>query len=74
MTQVDFYILEESAPKSRMRVIDGGCLCGHVHEEVAASLLHLLRQNQLEGGALFDRVGKRLGPIRRSYGSGPIKT
>ncbi len=29
------------APRRRMRVIDGGCLCGHVHEEVAASLLDL---------------------------------
>jgi G3E family GTPase len=29
------------APRARMRVIDGGCLCGHVHEEVASSLLDL---------------------------------
>ena len=32
---VDHELIE--APKSRMRLIDGGCLCGHVHEEVAAS-------------------------------------
>jgi G3E family GTPase len=30
-----------SAPRYRMRVIDSGCLCGHVHEEVASSLLDL---------------------------------
>lgn len=29
------------APRWRMRVIDSGCLCGHVHEEVASSLLDL---------------------------------
>lgn len=29
------------APRYRMRVIDSGCLCGHVHEEVASSLLDL---------------------------------
>ena len=29
------------APRRRTRVIDGGCLCGHVHEEVASSLLDL---------------------------------
>lgn len=28
-------------PRWRMRVIDSGCLCGHVHEEVASSLLDL---------------------------------
>jgi G3E family GTPase len=29
------------APRLRMRVIDSGCLCGHVHEEVASCLLDL---------------------------------
>lgn len=29
------------APRWRLRVIDSGCLCGHVHEEVASSLLDL---------------------------------
>lgn len=30
-----------SAPAARTRVIDSGCLCGHVHEQVASSLLDL---------------------------------
>lgn len=51
---IDHMLIE--APKRRMRVIDGGCLCGHVHEEVAASLLHLLRARARGGDALFDRV------------------
>lgn len=29
------------APRYRMRVIDSGCLCGHVHDEIASSLLDL---------------------------------
>jgi G3E family GTPase len=29
------------APPRRMRVIDSSCLCGHVHEEIATSLLDL---------------------------------
>lgn len=44
------------APRDRLRVIDGGCLCGHVHEEVAASLLHLLGQRSSRDGFSFDQV------------------
>jgi len=44
------------APRRRVRVIDGGCLCGHVHEEVATSLLDLLEQRASGGEARFDRV------------------
>ena len=36
---IDHVLVE--APRHRMRVIDGGCLCGHVHDEVASSLLDL---------------------------------
>ncbi len=36
---IDHALVE--APRWRMRVIDSGCLCGHVHEEVASSLLDL---------------------------------
>jgi G3E family GTPase len=36
---IDHVLVE--APHYRMRVIDSGCLCGHVHEEVASSLLDL---------------------------------
>ena len=30
-----------TAPRKLMRVVDSGCLCGHVHEEIATSLLDL---------------------------------
>jgi G3E family GTPase len=43
-------------PPRRMRLIDGGCLCGHVHEEVATRLLDLLAARHLHGDASFDRV------------------
>ncbi len=42
------------APRYRMRVIDAGCLCGHVHEEVASSLLDLHAER--ERGRDFDCV------------------
>ncbi len=42
-------------PRHRMRVIDAGCICGHVHEEVATSLLDLLERRG-NGGEAFDRV------------------
>jgi G3E family GTPase len=29
------------APRYRMRIVDSGCLCGHVHDEIASSLLDL---------------------------------
>ena len=30
-----------------MRVVDSGCLCGHVHEEIATSLLDLYRRSAI---------------------------
>ncbi len=36
---IDHVLVE--APRYRMRVTDAGCLCGHVHEEIASSLLDL---------------------------------
>ena len=44
------------APPRRMRVIDAGCICGHVHEEVATSLLDLLDHRGAGADAHFDRV------------------
>jgi G3E family GTPase len=43
-----------AAPRERVRVIDGGCLCGHVHEEVASSLLDLWERRNC--GVDFDWV------------------
>ena len=45
-----------AAPRSRMRVIDSGCLCGHVHEEVASSLLDLLERRYRDPRGYFDAV------------------
>jgi G3E family GTPase len=39
-----------------MRVIDGGCLCGHVHEEIAASLLDLTLKRDRDPDRDFDFV------------------
>ena len=36
---VDHVLIQ--APRPRMRIIDAGCLCGHVHDEIASSLLDL---------------------------------
>ncbi len=44
------------APRARMRVIDGGCLCGHVHEEVASSLLGLHAKRDRDPTLDFDVV------------------
>jgi G3E family GTPase len=44
------------APRRRMRVIDGGCLCGHVHEEVASSLLDLHVKRDRDPASNFDFV------------------
>lgn len=44
------------APSARMRVIDGGCLCGHVHEEVASSLLDLAAKRDRDPALDFDTV------------------
>jgi G3E family GTPase len=51
---VDHLLLD--APPRRTRVIDGGCLCGHVHEEVATSLLDLLDHRRPGSETDFDRV------------------
>lgn len=51
---VDHVLID--APRQRMRIIDGGCLCGHVHEEVATSLLDLEQRRDSGGDAAFDRV------------------
>lgn len=51
---VDHLLID--APRQRTRIIDGGCLCGHVHEEVATSLLDLLDHRARGGEAAFDRV------------------
>ena len=44
------------APRRRLRVIDGGCLCGHVHEEVASSLLDLHSRSDRDPELDFDFV------------------
>ena len=44
------------APRRRTRIIDAGCVCGHVHEEVATSLLDLLDHRASHADARFDRV------------------
>ncbi len=42
------------APRRRMRVIDSSCLCGHVHGEVASSLLDMYAKR--DGDFEFDFV------------------
>ncbi len=51
---IDHVLVE--APRYRMRVIDSGCLCGHVHEEVASSLLDLHAKRGRRGQFDFDYV------------------
>ena len=50
---IDHVLVE--APRYRMRVVDSGCLCGHVHDEIASSLLDL-RANRHRPGRDFDCV------------------
>jgi G3E family GTPase len=45
-----------TAPRKLMRVVDSGCLCGHVHEEIATSLLDLYRQRDHAPALGFDFV------------------
>jgi G3E family GTPase len=51
---IDHVLVE--APRHRMRVIDGGCLCGHVHEGVASSLLDLYAKRDRDPASDFDFV------------------
>jgi G3E family GTPase len=44
------------APRARMRIVDAGCLCGHVHEEVASSLLDLHGKRERNPARNFDSV------------------
>jgi G3E family GTPase len=53
-TSIDHALI--AAPRARMRVIDGGCLCGHVHEEVASALLDLYQRRALGAEHEFDTV------------------
>jgi G3E family GTPase len=45
-----------TAPRKLMRVVDSGCLCGHVHEEIATSLLDLYRRRDQAPDLDFDFV------------------
>ncbi len=51
---VDHVLLD--APPRRTRIVDAGCICGHVHEEIATSLLDLLERRGASADAAFDRV------------------
>jgi G3E family GTPase len=51
---VDHELVE--APRYRMRVIDSGCLCGHVHEEMASTLLDLHAKRGRSANFDFDCV------------------
>jgi len=44
------------APRYRMRVVDSGCLCGHVHEEIASSLIDLYVKRERDPKLDFDCV------------------
>ena len=44
------------APRRRMRVIDGGCLCAHVHEEIASSIIDLYVKRDRDPDFDFDFV------------------
>ena len=51
---VDHMLID--APPRRMRIVDAGCVCGHVHEEIATGLLDLLDHRQPGSASDFDRV------------------
>jgi G3E family GTPase len=51
---IDHVLVE--APRYRMRVVDSGCLCGHVHEGIAASLLDLAIKRDRNLNLDFDCV------------------
>jgi G3E family GTPase len=44
------------APRYRMRIIDSGCLCGHLHEEIASNLLDLYAKRDCAPALDFDIV------------------
>jgi G3E family GTPase len=51
---IDHVLVE--APRRRMRVVDSSCLCGHVHEEIAASLIDLYLKRDRDPALDFDFV------------------
>jgi G3E family GTPase len=51
---IDHVLVE--TPRRRMRVIDGGCLCAHMHEEIASSLLDLYVKRDRDPDLDFDFV------------------
>ncbi|HZD89271.1 MAG TPA: GTP-binding protein [Pseudolabrys sp.] len=51
---IDHVLVE--APRYRMRMVDAGCLCGHVHEEIAASLVDLYVKRERNPDLDFDIV------------------
>lgn len=51
---IDHVLVE--APRYRMRLVDSGCLCGHMHEEIAASLLDLYVKRERSPNLDFDHV------------------
>ncbi len=51
---VDHVLVE--APRRRMRVINSSCLCGHVHEEIASSLIDLYVKRDRDPDFGFDHV------------------
>ena len=51
---IDHVLVE--APRYRMRLVDSGCLCGHMHEEIAASLLDLYVKRDRDPNLDFDVV------------------
>ncbi len=51
---IDHVLVE--APRYRMRVVDSGCLCGHMHEEIASSLLDLYVKRDRNPNLDFDHV------------------
>ena len=51
---IDHVLVE--APRYRMRIVDSGCLCGHVHEEIASSLIDLYVKRERNPNLDFDHV------------------
>ncbi len=51
---IDHVLVE--APRYRMRIVDSGCLCGHMHEEIASSLLDLYVKRDRNPNLDFDHV------------------